>query len=142
MSISVMIKSVDGFNVNILVWQQCESLQVASVAVVVPTRSGWARWSAWICATDSPSGKSWLQCQRLGEDYFVFILYIVDKGFSLNLGKSSKMISFVTLLTTFKMPASVVVEIGSSLKPNLHTQIKCVQIPDIQCVLQGDTLLV
>ncbi len=66
----------------------------------------------------------------------------MDKGFSLNLGKSSKMISFVTLLTTFIMRASVVVEIGSSFKPNLHTQVKCVQIPDIHCVLQGDTLLV
>ena len=53
----------------------------------------------------------------------------------LNLGKSSQMTSFGSLLTTFEQATcfrlvTKLAEIGSSLKPNHHGQVKLVQIPD------------
>ena len=56
----------------------------------------------------------------------------------MNLGKHSAMIIFETLLTAFKVnsifeEAETVAEIGLSLKPNHHNQVKLLQIPDQRC---------
>ena len=56
--------------------------------------------------------------------------------YRLNLGESSKMVIFVSLLTTINVINGFWVtwslpKIGSNLKPNHHDQVKLVQNPDI-----------